>query len=162
MADETPPPMPLAAVYWMSMTKGKAMTGLHESGSASRPTTVKGKEQCGGAGDRHRNEYVMMPAIIALSPAGFCRPQWRTALVPSPHAIWRPVDQSAPSTPRGGPVSPRPLAPVPVSRTSATPWKGDGEEHNPPRTFYDHHAAAALRAGMIVLLRERVVSSQIA
>src|SRR5262245_27544678 len=76
------------------------------AGSSSSPSPL-------GAGDRHRNEYVMMPdyqATIALSPAGFCRSQQRSAVVPFPHAISyaisRPFAQSTPPTPRRGAVSP--------------------------------------------------------
>src|SRR5262249_41477148 len=87
------------------------------AGSASSPSPFR-------AGDRHRNEYVMIPgavATIALSSAGSCRPQWRTTVVPFPYAICyaitRPFAQSTPSTRQRGAVSPQLLAPTPLART---------------------------------------------
>ena len=70
----------------------------------------------------------MMPgslATIALSPAGFCRPQWRTAVVLFPHAIRAaitpPFAESTPSTLPRGAVSPQLLALTPLARTRAAP-----------------------------------------
>src|SRR5215813_13483835 len=78
------------------------------AGSSSSPSPL-------GAGDRHRNQYVMMPdslATIPLSPARSRRPQWRSAVVTFSHAISyaigrpisQPFPQSTPSTRRRGTV----------------------------------------------------------
>jgi len=68
----------------------------------------------------------MMPrtgASIGLPAAGFCRPQWRTAVVSFPYAICcaisRPFAESTPSTLRRGAVSPQLLALTPLARTPA-------------------------------------------
>src|SRR5262249_40049026 len=88
------------------------------AGSASSPSPFR-------AGHRHRNEYIMMPlpSPPSHSPAGFCRPQRRTAVVPFSHAVWyaisQPFAEPTPSKPRRGAASPQLLAPTPLARTPA-------------------------------------------
>src|SRR5262249_13116136 len=65
-------------------------------------------------------EHVVVPRA-----SGFCRPQWRTAVVSFPHAIRcaisRPFAESTPLPLRRGAVSPQLLALTPLARTRAAP-----------------------------------------